>query len=206
MLRLGGFGSGHADAVVVVDFLDGHLGPFLGNVVKAGLAAALGHVYHGLLAQLIGRPGHAPAMVAIGGGEEGGLAELPAEGLAGQVVIGHLGHVPAHLLGDVAAHGERTPQHLEGVEAEAVGFVFHVEARQAQVFGHAFQPGQGGDGILGEAAVEKAGFRHIGQGHDGKLLVLALGHAVQGPLDRFFHGAPPNRLLMKQTNFPVMPL
>ena len=77
VLRLGGLGGGHADAVVVVDFLDGYLGPLFGDVVEAGLAAALGHVDHGLLAQLIRRPGHAPAMVAVGGGEEGGLAELP---------------------------------------------------------------------------------------------------------------------------------
>ena len=191
VLRLGGLGGGHADAVVVVDLLNGDLGSLFGDVVKAGLAAALGHVDHGLLAQLIRRPGHAPAMVAVGGGEESGLAELPAEGLAGQIVIGHLGHVPAHFLGDVPAHGEGAAQDLEGVEAEAVRLVLHIEARQPQILGHAVQLGQGGDGVLGEAAVEKAGFCHVGQGHDGKLLVVAFGHAVQGPLDRFFHGAPP---------------
>ena len=76
VLGLGGLCGGHADALVVVDVLDGHLGAFLGNVVVAGLAAALGHMYHGLLSQLVGGPGNTTAVVAVGGGEEGGLAEL----------------------------------------------------------------------------------------------------------------------------------
>ncbi len=87
---------------------------------------------------------------ALTPGEEGGLAELLAEGLAGQVVVGHLGDVPAHLLGDVLGHGEGAAQHLEGVEAEAEGLILHEQAAQAQIFGHAVQPGKGGDGVLGK--------------------------------------------------------
>ncbi len=121
-------GGSQADAVVVIQLLNGDLGALLGDVVKPGLAAALGHVDHRLLAQFVGGPGHAPAVVAVGGGEERGLAKLPAEVLAGQVVVGHLGHVPVHLLGDVPGHGEGTAQHLEGVETEAVGLVFHKQA------------------------------------------------------------------------------
>ena len=52
-----------------------------------------------------------------GGGEEGGLAELLPQLFAGEVAVGHLGHVPAQLLGDVPAHGEGTAQHFECVEA-----------------------------------------------------------------------------------------
>ena len=187
VLGLGGLGGGHADAVVVVDLLNGDGGALLGNVVVTGLGAALGHMYHGLLPQLVGRPRHAAAVVAVGGGEEGGLAELLAEGLAGQVVVGHLGHVPAHLLGDVLGHGEGAAQHLEGVQAEAEGLVFDAQAGQTQVLGHAVQPVQGGDGVLGEGAVEKAGLGHVGERHDGQLPVVALGHGVEDPFDLVFH-------------------
>ena len=70
-------------------------------------------------------------MVAVGGGEEGSLTELPPEGLTGQVVIGHLADIPAHLLGDVAGHGKGAAQHLEGVEAEAEGLVLYEQSAQA---------------------------------------------------------------------------
>ena len=187
VLGLGGLRRGHADAVVVVDFLDGDLGALLGDILIPGLAGALGHVDHCLLAQLVSRPGHAPAVVAVRGGEEGGVAELLAECLAGQVVVGHLADVPAHLLGDVPGHGEGAAQHLEGVEAEAEGLILHEQAAQAQVLGHAVQPGQRRDGILGKAAVEESSLGHVPQGHDGKLPVVALGHPIGDPFDRISH-------------------
>ena len=198
VLGLVGLGGGHPDAVVVVDLLDGHLGALFGDV---GLGAALGHMYHGLLAQLVGGPRHAAAMVAVGGGEEGGLAELLAEGLAGQVVVGHLGHVPAHLLGNVLGHGEGAAQHLKGVQAEAVGLILHIHAAQTQVLGHALQLSQGGDGVLGEGAVEEPGLRHVGQGHHIELLVLALGHLVQDPFDLVFHRTVASKMFLKPSYF-----
>ena len=204
MLRLGGLRRGHADAVVVVHVLDGDLGALLGDVLIPGLAGALGHVDHGLLAQLVGRPGHATAVVAVGGGEEGGLPELLAEGLAGEIVIGHLGDVPAHLLGDVAGHGKGPPQHLEGVEAEAEGLVLHEQAPQPQVPGHAVQPGKGRDGVLGKAAVEEPGLGHVPQGHDGKLPVAALGHPIGDPFDRISHN-PHHTKIFSVTNFLLVP-
>ena len=106
-------------------------------------------------------------MVAVGGGEEGGLAEFLAEGLAGEIVIRHLRDVLAHLLGDVPRHGKGAAQHLERIESKAIGFILHVQTRKAQILGHAVQLRQRGDGILGKAAVEKAGLGHAAQGHDG---------------------------------------
>ena len=182
-LRLGG---GHAHAVVVVHVLDGDGGALLGDVVVR-LRAALGHMDHRLLAQLMGRPGHAAAVIAVGGGEEGGLAEVPAQGLAGQIVVGHLRHVAAHLLGDVPRHGKGAAQHLEGVQTETKALILYEQARQAQISGHTVQPGQRSDGVLGKAAVKKAGLGHIGQGHDGQLPVVAFGHVVDGPFDPVFH-------------------
>ena len=187
VLSLLGLGGSHTDAVVVVDLLDGDLSALLGDVVKAGLAGALGHVHHGLLAQLVGRPGNAAAMVAVGGGEEGGLAELFTESGAGEIFIGHLAHVPAHLLGNVAAHGKGAAQNLERVEAEAVGLILDIYAAQAQVLCHAVQLGKGSDGILGEAAVEGPRLRHVLRGHDGKLPVVAGGHPIGRPFNGILH-------------------
>ena len=115
MLGLGGLGSGNAHAVVVVHFLDGDLGALLGDVVKAGLAGALGHVHHSLLAQLVGCPGNAASVVSVGGCEEGGLAELLAQLVGGEHRVGQLGNVFSGLLSDVAGHCEGTAQHLECV-------------------------------------------------------------------------------------------
>ena len=138
---LSGFRSRHADTLIVVDLFDGDFGAFLGNVFIPGLAAALGHMDHGFLSQLIGGPCHTPAMVAVGGGEEGGLTELLAEGFTGQVIIGHLADVTVHLLGNVLRHGEGAAQHLECIQSEAIGLVLYKKSAQAQIFGHTVQPG-----------------------------------------------------------------
>ena len=195
MLGLRGLGGGHTDAVVIIDLFNGHLGPFLGDVVKAGLGAALGHMDHGLLTQLIGRPGHAPAVIAVGGGKEGGLPEGGAEGGAGEVVVGQLRDILSHFPGNIPGHSEGTAQHLKGVEAEAVGLVLHIQAGQAQITGHAVQPGQGGDGVLGKAAVERAGLVHAVQRHNGELPVVTFGHPVDGPLDGLVHGVVASRII-----------
>ena len=192
--RFGGLGGGHAHAVVVVDFLDGDLGALLGNVVKAGLGAALGHVDHGLLAQLVGGPGHAAAMVAVGGGKEGGLSELLQEFLAGQVVVGHLGHIAAHLTGDVAGHREGAAQHLEGVQAETIALILDAYAAQTQPRSHAVQLGQRGDGILRKALVERLCLFDFLQRHHGELTVVAFRHRIQFPLNVWLHGMPPHFL------------
>ena len=68
VLGLGGLRRGHADAVVVVDFLDGDLGTLLGDILIPGLAGALGHVDHCLLAQLVTPPRPpSPAVVRVRG-------------------------------------------------------------------------------------------------------------------------------------------
>ena len=144
-------------------------------------------MYHGLLSQLVGGPSHTTAMVAVGGGKEGCLAELPAESLAGQIVIGHLADVPVHLLGNVPRHGEGTAQHLEGIQAEAEGLILHIQSAQTQILGHTVQAGQGRDGILGKAVVEKGRLCHVAQGHDLQLAVFADRHMIDGPLDLLFH-------------------
>ena len=149
---------------------------------------------HGLLPQLVGRPGHAAAVVTVGGGKEGRLAELPLERLAGQVVVGHFADVPVHLLGDIPGHGKGASQHLEGVEPEAEGLILYIQPAQTQVFRHTVQASQWRNGILGKAVVKKAGLGHIVQRHNLKLTVLTCRHMIHGPFDLFSHAASPYKI------------
>ena len=182
-----GLRRGHADALVVVHLLNGDLGPLLGDVVIAALAASLGHTDHGLLPQGVRRPGYAPAVVAVGGAEERGLAELLPQRGAGQIVVGHLRDVPVHRLGDIARHRKGAAQHLERVQAEAVGLILHIQSAQPEILGHPLQACQRGRGILGEAAVEEAGLGNVREGHNAQIAVVAGGHSVRCPFDGSIH-------------------
>ena len=194
--------GGHANAFVVVHVLNGHLGAFLGDVLKARLAAALGHMYHSLLPQLMRCPGHAAAMVSVGGGEEGCLAKLPLQLFTGEVVVGHLGHVPPHLVGDVACHGEGAAQYLECVETKAEGLVLDEQAAQTQILRHAVKPSQGRDGILGETGVEISCLGHLVKRHNGEVFVRAGGHVIVNPFDFLFHiESPAHKNFLAQMNF-----
>ena len=76
-----------ADAVVVVYLFDGGLCPFVQDMPQPGLSGALRHKNDGLLAQPSGGPGHAPAVVAVGSGEEGELTHFfPHPGI-GQLFV-----------------------------------------------------------------------------------------------------------------------
>ena len=183
MLGLLGQRVGAADALVVVDLLDGDLGALAGDVVEAGLHRALGHQHDRLLTQLVGRPCHAASVVAVGRGEEGGLTELVLEGLAGQVIIGHFGNVPSELLCDIARHRERAAQHLEGVQPETVALILDVEAAQSEVLRHAAQLCQRSDRVLREALVERARLGDVLERHDRQLRVVRSRHLIDRPFD-----------------------
>ena len=187
VLGLGGLGGGHAHAVVVVDVLDRDLGALLGDVVEPRLRRALGHVHDGLLVQLVCRPGDAAAVVAVGGREKGGLTEVGAELVAREVVVGHLGDVLAHLLGDVARHGKRAAQHLEGVEAKAVALVLDEEAAEAKSGGHAVKPGERRHRVLGKPPMERLRLADVLEAHDRQVGVVAPRHLVGDPLNLLAH-------------------
>jgi hypothetical protein len=106
-----------------------------------------------------------------------------------QVVEVHLGDVLAGLLCDVAGHCKEAAEHLEGVEAEAVGLILYEEAAQAQALCHAGKIGKRRHRLLREALVEGAGLRDILERHDLEISVPALRHPVGNPLDFRLHHA-----------------
>ena len=144
-------------------------------------------MHDGLLAELVGGPGHAAAVVAVGGGEEGGLAEVGGELVGGQVVVGAVGNVLAGLVGNVVGHGEGATQDLERVEAKAAALVLDAEVAQAQASRLAVKTSKRGHGVLGEALVESTRLGNVIQGHDAEVGIIALGHLVDGPLDLLDH-------------------
>ena len=136
---------GQAHSVVIVQFGDGGVGSQGPDVLQPLQGRALGHVDHRLLPQAVGGPGHAPAVVAVGGGDEGDIPQLFPSLLAGHPVVGELADIHPQPPGQVAADGEAAPQHLEGVETEAVAFVLDIDPAQAQFLCQAGKIGQGGD-------------------------------------------------------------
>ena len=126
-------------------------------------------------------------MVAVGGGEERGLAEVLRELVGGQVVERAVGDVLVGLVGDVVGHGEGAAKHLEGVEAEAVALVLDAQVAKAQAGGLAVEAGKRRHGVLREALVEGAGLLDVVERHDAEVRVIALGHVVDGPLNLLAH-------------------
>ena len=146
---------GKAHRVVVVQVGDGGVRPQRLDVVQPLQRRALGHVDHSLLLEAVGCPGHAAAVVAVGGGDKGDLAQLGPHLVAHQPFIGQLADVHAQPAGDVAADGVAAAQHLEGVQAEAVALVLDVDAAQAQFARKPAQIHQRGGGVFREAGVER---------------------------------------------------
>ena len=130
-------------------------------------------------------------MVAVGGGDEGDVTQLLPDLLAGHPLIGQLADVHPQPPGQVAADGEAPPQHLKGVEAEAVAFVLDIDAAQAQCPGQAGEVGKGGDRILGEAGVERPGLFGGLHPEGGDVAVPLVIHGAGNGFEAAFH----NKLL-----------
>jgi len=172
-----GQGPGHAHGLVVVQLGDraaGALGP---DALHARGRGALGHEDDGLVAQLPGRPGQAPAVVAVGGGDEGHIPDLLAGLGRAQLVARDLRHVAAQPGGEEPAHGIGSAQDLEGLEAVAGGLVLDQEVLEAEFRGQARQRREGGGLVLLERRMEAAHGSGAGGGEGGKVRALADGLA-----------------------------
>ena len=75
-------------------------------------------------------------------------------------------------LGDVLGHGIGTAQDFEGIEAEAVRFIFDENRTDAQVAGHLREPGQRRFAVLRETLVECPGLGDFAEGHDRQIFII----------------------------------
>ncbi len=132
------FLRGHADTFVIVQVFDGNRGILFGNVVQTGLCGTLRHPDGTLLSKLVRSPGNSASMIAVRRSKKGCLPKFFSELLGGQYIVRNLADILAGLLRDVSGDGIRTTEHLERVQAEAVGFVLYIKTLQTQVLS---QPG-----------------------------------------------------------------
>ena len=102
-------------------------------------------------------------MIAVRCGEECGLPEFFSELLRGEDCVGQFAYIPVGLFGNVVCHGEGPAQHLEGIQAEAVGFILYEESSKAQIFGHVVKLCKRCFAVLRKALVESSGFCYIFQ-------------------------------------------
>ena len=181
MFRILGFLGGHPHAVVIVEILDGYGGIFLCDIFKTGLGRAFRHSYHAFLAQLVGSPGNASSVIAVGRGKEGGLAEFFSQFFGSKHMIRNLAYILSQLLRDVSCDGVGTPQYFEGIQAKTARLVFDVQPFQAQVLRQIGKPGQRGHAILGKTLMKGVRLRHLFPRHIARLQVIRLRHGIECP-------------------------
>ena len=192
-----------AHRVVIVQVGDLRLGPLGPDILQPLPGAPLGHVHHRPVAQLPGGPGHSPAVVAVGGGDEGPLPQLlpglrRLQRLKGELVLGQ-----PQLFPQMPGHGIAAPQGLEGVQAEALGLVLHQHLGHPQPTGQVVQSGERSGLIARDGAVESLGrLLHLQTG-EGQLLRGNGPRPVHTVLK--LHGMPPFSLVrpcLKNVNVP----
>ena len=112
--------------------------------------------------QAVSGPGNAPAVVAVGGGDEAQVLDLFVDGRFLQFGERHVFDGKAQLPGQIVGDAEAAAQPLECVQPEAIAFVFHVQGPDAQFLGQAFQISQRCGGIARDGLMEvPGGFCHF---------------------------------------------
>ena len=135
-----GVGGGGGYGAVIVQVGDGHFRVADGaDGFHAAVHRSGGHEDHRVTAQTMGGPGHALAVVAIGGGD-------------GQAHIA---------VGEELVDGVGSAQGFEGVEAKALGLILDVDPLHPQLLGQVGQRHQRGGLVPGQGAVEGS---HVGEG------------------------------------------
>ena len=162
---------GHAHRLVVVHVHDLGLGPLGADRLQALDRRALGHVDHGLLLELAGHPGHAAAVIAVGGGGEDHLAKARAHRVADHHFIRQLADVLPQPFGDVPGHRVGAAERLEGLEAKTLRLVLDVEAAQAKMRREAIKGRERRWRVAGNGAVKCQRLAQLGPrkiGHRGR--------------------------------------
>ena len=107
-----------------------------------------------LLPQGVGGPGNTPAVVAVGGGDEGNVSKDFSGFGRGQHIVAGFGQGFSQPPGQIIADGVAAAKNLEGVESEPVGFVLHIDGTDAQHFSSLRQLRQGRGGVHGKTFVK----------------------------------------------------
>ena len=134
-----GVGGGSGNRAIIVQVGDGHFGVADGTdgFHAAGHRAGR-HKDHRMTAQAVGRPGHALAVVAVGGGD-------------GESYVA---------VGKELVDGVGSAQGFEGVEAKAFGLILDIDSLHAHLLGKVGQRHQRGGLVPGQGAVEGT---HVGE-------------------------------------------
>ena len=167
---------GQPHRVVIVQVGDLRLGPLGPDIVQPLPGAALGHIDYRFVAQLPGRPGHAPSVVAVRSSDKGEFSQLLPDLRLHQRLKGNLLLRPAQPLSQAAGHGIAAAQGLEGVQTEPPGLVLHQHLRHAQLLGQMVQRNQGRRRITWNRLMKTAGPLQrpaVGQG-EGRVRDLSL--------------------------------
>ena len=152
--------GGQAHRVVVVEVGDLCPGPQGQNIVQPFLGAPLGEIDHRPAAQFPGRPGHAPAVVSVGGGDEGDLSQLfPGFGL-GEGGERELVPLQSQFFSHPPGNGPAASQSLKSIEPKPLGLILHPQLGYSQFPGQGWQRDQRGWLIAGDGAVKVHGPLH----------------------------------------------
>ena len=165
-LRLGGR---ETHCVIVIAVPDGCFRPEPADVLQPFRRAACRHVDDGLLPELPGRPRHTPAMVSVRRRDKGHRTQ-PGAGLrTRQIRKAQLLQRASQFPRQHVRHAVAAAEGFERVQTEAVTFVLHKEAAQAQFPRQVPQWHQGRFSILRDGPVEGAylpGLRHAERRRD----------------------------------------
>ena len=102
-------------------------------------------------------------MIAVCCSEKCGLPEFFSKLFRSEDRVGKLAYISVGLFGNVVCHGEGAAQYLEGIQAEAVGFVFYKESSKTQIFGHVVKLCKRCFAVLRKAFVKGPGLCYIFQ-------------------------------------------
>ena len=118
-------------------------------------------------------------MVAVCGGKEDGLPQLFPQGGGGEKIIAGFSDVPPKLSGDVPPDGIGAAEHLEGVEAESVGFVLDEHPPDPEGRGETGKVCERRYRILGKALMEPPDSGNFLRGKERKKSVLGFGQMIR---------------------------
>ena len=180
--------AGETDAVVISEIHDGRIRAELSDIFKPFAGSAFRHIDDAFLAEAVGGPCDAAAVVAVGRRDERQFAELRLDGGAGHAFAGKFTNVHAERLGDIRTDGVAAAEHLESVQTEAFAFILDMNRLDAKQLRELLEFRQRRGGVFGKTLVERHGFLSRFQAETADVIgcpVLFMGQV--GGFETFLH-------------------